>query len=315
MEDNELDFEEVVAPLEDADEKTDDYMNEILTESQLDEPEEEEFEKNSEGVTGDEWKEENKKKLIDQLRRERNKANAERRIANKKKKAEEAEQNKETEEEQPKPNIDQTELSYYKDEYGKTKDMLNKVEPIARFCFENKMGWEELKMGADFVRNWNTDKIGCVKKLLTSLYREGIDIERIINHDDNRLSIDDEVNRRMAPILQQQRIARVEQQSRQMLDNFLAQYPDAEAHLGEIVEVMKQLNSTNLHDAYFRLRRAYDAKGGNWFGIQEPAEPIPVQRKIQPNTRNVSPVSFEEEPTSIRDLVRRKADKYLNGEY
>ena len=65
------------------DAETDDYLNEILTESQEVEEDKSEFDKNKEGVTGDEWKEEEYQKTAEQIKKERNKQNAERRIREK----------------------------------------------------------------------------------------------------------------------------------------------------------------------------------------------------------------------------------------
>ena len=88
MSDEDLELDNGVEEVADVtdDEATDDYLNEILTESQERTEEPEEFVKNKEGVTGDEWKEEEQKRLEAQIKEERkqeNKRNAERRIREK----------------------------------------------------------------------------------------------------------------------------------------------------------------------------------------------------------------------------------------
>ena len=158
MEDNEyendVDYEEEAVDNVTDDEKTDDYLNEILTESQEFKEEPEEFEKNEEGVTGDEWKDEEKEKLLKEIKEE-NKRNAERRIRNKKKQAatDEGEDSSEQEERLEDDDLDAAELEQFRERTQQLEERMNIAAPVMDYLVQNRIGQNELKLGVDFVNN------------------------------------------------------------------------------------------------------------------------------------------------------------------
>ena len=315
-------------------EKIDDYLNEMLTESQ--EPDlstADEFKKNKEGVTGDEWEDEEFERLHKQIkeeqeaaRREENKKNAERRIRNKKKKEEpiqetedekdsDVDDEEETQEPKANENLDKTELEFIRQRNHELEEQVDAARPVMEFVIANKLDKDTLQMAADFANHWKADPIGHVKRLLTFLEDKGINIGQILSHDDVEMKIRQEVDRRVQPYMQRNDAYMYEQQSRKMADDFINQYPDAIPHMEEIVEVMRRNNDNNPHKAYFNLRRAYEKNGQSWF-------PQPQKRQVQEeyyeepepmiSSHNVSPVDFEEAPSSEIDLIRRTARNYFN---
>lgn len=317
----------------------DTYLDEIVSESEPVEEEKEDFEKNSEGVFGDEWKKDEYNKITERIKRERNKKNAERRIKEKEGKKAKAEEVKETQTEvdekpveeteevkteQPKEkSLDTQQIEFLQSRLKEATDKVNMYQPVIDFIQQNKLDKESLSIGADFVRFWKADRVGCVKKLLTVLEKDGIDLDKIMLHYSKDIDVENEVHRRMQPYMQQQEVAQRQAQSRQILDGFLNQYPDANEHLGEIAEVMRMTGSKDPYDAYFRLRRAYEANNASWFANQQantvPAAPLPnpePQPSMQQkpiSSRNVNPVEFNEPAGSLRDIIRSKASIYFGG--
>ena len=302
------------------DEATDDYLNEILTESQEQPEEPEEFVKNKEGVTGDEWKEEEQKRLEEQIKEERkqeNKRNAERRIKEKQAKqaaaderSDESEQEKRLED----GDLDKAELEQVRGRNQYLEQQMSIAAPVMDYLVQNKMGKQEIELGVDFVNHWRTDKVGCVKKLLTALEKEGIDVGQILTHDDSQLRVMQGVNQRVQPIMQQREQEMRMAESKNLLDGFLAKYPAAWNHLEEITGVMQKTGVRDPYDAYFRLRRAYQNNNQSWFGdeqiIEEVNEQVPSVSSPRANAYdNYQPQQY----SSIDDVVTAEARKFFRS--
>lgn len=318
-EDFELDDDvEEVADVTD-NEATDDYLNEILTESQKIEEEPEEFVKNKEGVTGDEWKEEEQKRLEAQIKEERkqeNKRNAERRIREKQAKqaaGDEGEDESEGEKRLEDGDLDKAELEQVRGRNEFLEKQMQIAAPVMDYLVQNQMGQREVELGVDFVNHWRTDKVGCVKKLLTALEKEGIDVGQILTHDDSQLRVMQGVNQRMQPVMRQREQEQRMTESKNLLDGFLSEYPDAWNHLEEITGVMKETGIRNPYDAYFRLRRAYTKNNQSWFGdepvIQE-VEPVPSVVSQRANAYGeYQPQNY----SSIDDVVEAETRKLFRS--
>lgn len=298
------------APVEEASKDTDSYLDEMVAESDEDNEEQEpEFEKNAEGVTGDEWKEEEAKKSLDEIK-EQNRKNAERRIKNKQKRQQE-------EGEEPEPQrleddqLDAESARVYRERFEMADQYIKDNAETLKLVQDLNLDAQKIQMGNQFVEKWSRDPIALTKELLTYLEGRGIDISQIYDHqvDNTQMRVDAEVNRRMQPIVQERMQVQAQQQARQVLDGFLGRYPDAEEHLGEIVEVMRRANLRDPYDAYDRLRRVYAKNNISWFGDDEPVEEVP-----QLGSRARVPVQEDRQPTSSLDLVRMNAKRYFNGE-
>lgn len=310
---NDVDYEEETVDNVTDDEKTDDYLNEILTESQEFKEEPEEFEKNEEGVTGDEWKDEEKEKLLKEIKEE-NKRNAERRIRNKNKQTP-ADEGKDTSEQEKRledDDLDAAELEQFRERTKQLEERMNIAAPVMDYLVQNRIGQNELQLGVDFVNHWRTDKIGCAKKILTALEQSGIDIGQILAHDDTQLRVMQGIDQRMKPIMQQRAEERRMIENRNKLDTFLDKHPDAWNHLEEITEVMQRTGNSDLNDAYFRLRRTYKNKNIPWFDEDEMSQEV-YEEDEQPQVSSpraeeygsYQPQNF----SSIGDLVTHETRK------
>lgn len=321
MSDEDLELDDGVEEVADVtdDEATDDYLNEILTESQEHTEEPEEFVKNKEGVTGDEWKEEEQKRLEAQIKEERkqeNKRNAERRIREKQAKqaaGDEGEDQSEGEKRLEDGDLDKAELEQVRGRNEFLEKQMQIAAPVMDYLVQNQMGQQEIELGVDFVNHWRTDKVGCVKKLLTALEKEGIDVGQILTHDDSQLRVMQGVNQRMQPVMRQREQEQRMAESKNLLDGFLSEYPDAWNHLEEITGVMKETGIRNPYDAYFRLRRAYTKNNQSWFGdepvIQE-VEPVPSVVSQRANAYGeYQPQNY----SSIDDVVEAETRKLFRS--
>ena len=321
MSDEDLELDNGVEEVADVtdDEATDDYLNEILTESQEHTEEPDEFVKNKEGVTGDEWKEEEQKRLEAQIKEERkqeNKRNAERRIREKQAKqaaGDEGEDQSEGEKRLEDGDLDKAELEQVRGRNEFLEKQMQIAAPVMDYLVQNQMGQQEIELGVDFVNHWRTDKVGCVKKLLTALEKEGIDVGQILTHDDSQLRVMQGVNQRMQPVMRQREQEQRMAESKNLLDGFLSEYPDAWNHLEEITGVMKETGIRNPYDAYFRLRRAYTKNNQSWFGDE------PVIREVEPVPSVVSQRANaygEYQPqnySSIDDVVEAETRKLFRS--
>lgn len=321
MSDEDLELDDGVEEVADVtdDEATDDYLNEILTESQERTEEPDEFVKNKEGVTGDEWKEEEQKRLEAQIKEERkqeNKRNAERRIREKQAKqaaGDEGEDQSEGEKRLEDGDLDKAELEQVRGRNEFLEKQMQIAAPVMDYLVQNQMGQQEIELGVDFVNHWRTDKVGCVKKLLTALEKEGIDVGQILTHDDSQLRVMQGVNQRMQPVMRQREQEQRMAESKNLLDGFLSEYPDAWNHLEEITGVMKETGIRNPYDAYFRLRRAYTKNNQSWFGdepvIQE-VEPVPSVVSQRANAYGeYQPQNY----SSIDDVVEAETRKLFRS--
>ena len=299
------------------DAETDDYLNEILTESQEVEEDKSEFDKNKEGVTGDEWKEEEYQKTAEQIKKERNKQNAERRIREKKAKQSSEDEGTDQSDGETRledDQLDKAELEQIRGRNQYLEQQMSIAAPVMDYLVQNKMDMASVELGVDFVNHWKTDKIGCVKKLLTALEKEGIDVGQILTHDDSRLRVMQGVNQQMAPVMQQREQERRYAESKSLLDGFLAKYPDAWNHLEEITGVMQKTGVRNPYDAYFRLRRAYTNNNQSWFGdenvIEEVEDDMPSVNSQRANAYGeYQPQKF----SSIDDVVAAEAKKFFRS--
>ena len=321
MSDEDLELDDGVEEVADVtdDEATDDYLNEILTESQEHTEEPDEFVKNKEGVTGDAWKEEEQKRLEAQIKEERkqeNKRNAERRIREKQAKqaaGDEGEDQSEGEKRLEDGDLDKAELEQVRGRNEFLEKQMQIAAPVMDYLVQNQMGQQEIELGVDFVNHWRTDKVGCVKKLLTALEKEGIDVGQILTHDDSQLRVMQGVNQRMQPVMRQREQEQRMAESKNLLDGFLSEYPDAWNHLEEITGVMKETGIRNPYDAYFRLRRAYTKNNQSWFGdepvIQE-VEPVPSVVSQRANAYGeYQPQNY----SSIDDVVEAETRKLFRS--
>ena len=321
MSDEDLELDDGVEEVADVtdDEATDDYLNEILTESQEHTEEPDEFVKNKEGITGDEWKEEEQKRLEAQIKEERkqeNKRNAERRIREKQAKqaaGDEGEDQSEGEKRLEDGDLDKAELEQVRGRNEFLEKQMQIAAPVMDYLVQNQMGQQEIELGVDFVNHWRTDKVGCVKKLLTALEKEGIDVGQILTHDDSQLRVMQGVNQRMQPVMRQREQEQRMAESKNLLDGFLSEYPDAWNHLEEITGVMKETGIRNPYDAYFRLRRAYTKNNQSWFGdepvIQE-VEPVPSVVSQRANAYGeYQPQNY----SSIDDVVEAETRKLFRS--
>lgn len=314
MEEDDL-IEEVGDVSNDA--ETDDYLNDILTQSQEVEEDKPEFDKNKEGVTGDEWKEDEYQKTAEQIKKERNKQNAERRIREKQAKQsaeDEGTDQSDGETRLEDDQLDKAELEQIRGRNQYLEQQMSVAAPVMDYLVQNKMDMASVELGVDFVNHWKTDKVGCVKKLLTALEKEGIDVGQILTHDDSRLRVMQGVNQQMAPVMQQREQERRYAESKNLLDGFLAKYPDAWNHLEEITGVMQRTGVRNPYDAYFRLRRAYTNNNQSWFGdenvIEEVEGDMPSVNSQRANAYGeYQPQKF----SSIDDVVAAEAKKFFRS--
>ena len=321
MSDEDLELDDGVEEVADVtdDEATDDYLNEILTESQEHTEEPDEFVKNKEGVTGDEWKEEEQKRLEAQIKEERkqeNKRNAERRIREKQAKqaaGDEGEDQSEGEKRLEDGDLDKAELEQVRGRNEFLEKQMQIAAPVMDYLVQNQMGQQEIELGVDFDNHWRTDKVGCVKKLLTALEKEGIDVGQILTHDDSQLRVMQGVNQRMQPVMRQREQEQRMAESKNLLDGFLSEYPDAWNHLEEITGVMKETGIRNPYDAYFRLRRAYTKNNQSWFGdepVTQEVEPVPSVVSQRANAYGeYQPQNY----SSIDDVVEAETRKLFRS--
>lgn len=250
--------------------------------------------------------------------KEQNRRNAERRIRNKKKREEEEQEPEEEDEEDSEPEyleddqLDAEAARVYRERLDAAEKYIEDTRDIVETVQQLGVNKQQMEIGAQFAQKWTRDPIGTTKELLTFLESKGIDISQVYDHqiDNSQSRIDAEVNRRMQPILEQQRQEAAHRQARETLDTFLNNYPDAEEHLGEIVEVMRRGNFRNPYDAYDRLRRVYQKHGVDWFG-REYEEPAP-----QPSigTRARANVAIEPEPKTLHELIVKNTNNYFNGD-
>lgn len=248
--------------------------------------------------------------------KEQNRRNAERRIRNKRKREEEEQESEDEEQNEPEyledDQLDAEAARVYRERLDAAEKYIEDTRDIIETVQQLGVNKQQMEIGAQFAQKWTKDPIGTTKELLTFLESKGIDISQVYDHqiDNSQSRIDAEVNRRMQPILEQQRQEQAHRQARETLDTFLNNYPDAEEHLGEIVEVMRRGNFRNPYDAYDRLRRVYQRHGVDWFG-REFEEPAP-----QPSigTRARANVTVEPEPKTLHDLIVKNTNNYFNGD-
>lgn len=295
--------------VDEASESVNNYLDEIVADSEPDEVEVDEDEKNEEGVTGDEWKEDAIKKTKDDIK-EQNRKNAERRLKNKAKKQEE-----DSEEDSflSDDELDSEAAAVYRERLAVAEDFIEQNRELLHTAHELRMDANKLRMGSRFIEKWTKDPIALTKELLTFLETKGIDITQVYDHqiDDKQQMIEAEVNRRMQPLMQERMQQESVQRARQTLDQFLGRYPDANDHLGEISEVMRRANLRDPYEAYDRLRRAYIKNGVDWFG-NEPEEDTRPEPSLGGKAR--ATIVETKQPSSALDLVRMNARKFFNGE-
>lgn len=301
--------------VDEASESVNNYLDEIVADSEPDEVEVDEDEKNEEGVTGDEWKEEAIKKTKDDIK-EQNRKNAERRLKNKAKKQEEDSEEDEDGEEDSflsDDELDSEAAAVYRERLAVAEDFIEQNRELLHTAHELQMDANKLRMGSQFIEKWTKDPVALTKELLTFLETKGIDITQVYDHqiDDKQQMIEAEVNRRMQPLMQERMQQESVQRARQTLDQFLGRYPDANDHLGEISEVMRRANLRDPYEAYDRLRRAYIKNGVSWFG-NEPEEETGLEPSLGGKAR--ATIVETKQPSSALDLVRMNARKFFNGE-
>lgn len=125
----------------------------------------------------------------------------------------------------------------------------------------------DLLMAAQLLHGIKTEPVKVVKDLLAALQAKGVQIDGIGGGVDVQ-AIVKAVRAEMAPLRESARhsaeIARIQSESAQETNEFLARYPDAAMHEDEIARILGERPDVTLDGAYWMLKHGFAAHGLDW---------------------------------------------------
>ena len=126
---------------------------------------------------------------------------------------------------------------------------------------------EEVSTGAQLMKAFNDNPVDTVKYLLTQAQSMGHNIDGIGGSTDMS-AIKQMMSEMMAPITNehQQRAenAQIETESKEIYNDFMTQFPDAEVHQDSLAQLIQNDHSLSPVAAYYKLQAFYGQKGLDW---------------------------------------------------
>ena len=126
---------------------------------------------------------------------------------------------------------------------------------------------EEVSTGAQLMKSFNDNPVDTVKYLLTQAQSMGHNVDGIGGSTDMS-AIKQMMSEMMAPITNehQQRAedAQIETESKEIYDDFMTQFPDAEVHQDSLAQLIQNDQSLSPVAAYYKLQAFYGQKGLDW---------------------------------------------------
>jgi hypothetical protein len=126
---------------------------------------------------------------------------------------------------------------------------------------------EEVSTGAQLMKAFSDNPVDTVKYLLTQAQSMGHNVDGIGGSTDMS-AIKQMMSEMMAPITNehQQRAedAQIETESKEIYDDFMTQFPDAEVHQDSLAQLIQNDHSLSPVAAYYKLQAFYGQKGLDW---------------------------------------------------
>ena len=168
--------------------------------------------------------------------------------------------------------------------------MLSKVQAYENTFASMRMGDlsnEEVQLGMELMRQWKKSPKDTLNFLLTQAKRSGIDIDSGANTV-NMEAINQMLDDKLKPFYQEREAIeenkRIEQESRQIYDNFINKYPDAKIHSDELAYLIRKNPDESLDSIYYQLKMHYMQNG---YDFNTPLAEILKQKQTQQQQQNV----------------------------
>lgn len=164
--------------------------------------------------------------------------------------------------------------------------MVSKVQAYENTFASMRMGDlsnDDIQLGLELIRQWKKSPKDTMNFLLTQAKRSGIDIDTGSNTV-NMEAINQMLDDKLKPFYQEREAIeenkRIEQESRQVYDNFINKYPDAKIHSNELAYLIRKNPNESLDSIYYQLKMHYMQNG---FDFNTPLAEILKQQKQKQN--------------------------------
>ena len=164
--------------------------------------------------------------------------------------------------------------------------MVSKVQAYENTFASMRMGDlsnDDIQLGLELIRQWKKSPKDTMNFLLTQAKRSGIDIDTGSNTV-NMEAINQMLDDKLKPFYQEREAIeenkRIEQESRQIYDNFINKYPDAKIHSNELAYLIRKNPNESLDSIYYQLKMHYMQNG---FDFNTPLAEILKQQKQKQN--------------------------------
>jgi hypothetical protein len=174
---------------------------------------------------------------------------------------------------------------------------------------------EDINLGLELIRQWKKSPKDTINFLLTQAKSYGID--DISDEDKSKINmsaINQMLDQKLQPLLQQreneQRQIQARMRAKNIYNNFMSKYPDAQNHVNELAYMFKKSGGNEPLDAiYYRLKNYYLENG---YDFNTPLAEILKQKQQQRNTFNGINVNQNIKTANIQTPIARANDSFDN---
>jgi hypothetical protein len=135
---------------------------------------------------------------------------------------------------------------------------------IKQVCEQNGINNEQMLIGVNFIKEYMSNPVQTVKKMLTDLENRGYDINNLDGEVNDKKRIEDIIEERIKPF-KEEREKRLQYEQRRtemqkQVQEFYNNYEHSQIHTNEIVQLGKRIGGDYV-SAYYKLREYYVKNG------------------------------------------------------
>jgi len=212
-------------------------------------------------------------------------------------------------------NFNQNILPRIKQEYDEMANRINAYNETFKSLQMGDLSTEDINLGLELIRQWKKSPKDTINFLLTQAKSYGID--DISDEDKSKINmsaINQMLDQKLQPLLQQreneQRQIQARMRAKNIYNNFISKYPDAQNHVNELAYMFKKSGGNEPLDAiYYRLKNYYLENG---YDFNTPLAEILKQKQQQRNTFNGINVNQNIKTANIQTPIARANDSFDN---
>lgn len=189
-------------------------------------------------------------------------------------------------------------LPTIKQNYEAMRTKIASYEEAFKAMRADDLDASEISTGIALIRNWKKSPEETIKYLLTQAKSYGINIDNVTNSGVDMAAINQMLDEKLQPFVQERENAyreqQIKQQSRQIYNNFMYKFPDAAKHKKEIAYIMNKNPNMSLDAIYYQLKNHYLENGYDFN--------VPLEEIINKNNQKTNNVKNFNSPNTNQTI-------------